>query len=44
MVFVLMFRSLLPLLNASVLDALIMGCTWFLARIGLFATKPWKQI
>ena len=31
MVVLLMFRSLLPLLlNASVLDALITGCTWFL--------------
>ena len=34
MVFVLMFRSLLPLLlNASVLDASIMGCTWFLLEL-----------
>ena len=33
MVFVLMFRSLLPLLNAYLLDASIMGCTWFLLEL-----------
>ena len=34
MVFVLMFRSLLPLLlNASVLDALVTDCIWFLLEL-----------